>query len=73
MNRERLYFDVFGRRIDVERSESGWVAFVPGTDGKRRPAQFAIPSELKAEEIGRYLDDLFHEAASPGQPTVRQL
>jgi hypothetical protein len=73
MKSEGLSFDVFGRRIDVERSASGWAAFVPGNDGKRRPAQIVIPSELKAEEIGRYLGDLFHESASARYPTVRQL
>lgn len=69
----RLRFDVFGRRIDVERTAHGWEAFVPGTDGKRRRAQIAIPPELGAAEIGQYLGDLFHEGASPERPTVRLL
>jgi hypothetical protein len=73
MRSARLRFDVFGRRIDVERNEENWVAFVPGTDGKRRPAQIAIPPELNADEVGRYLGDLFHESASPKHPTVRRL
>jgi hypothetical protein len=73
MRDENLRFDVFGRRIDVERSEDGWTAFVPGDDGKRRLAQIAIPSELKADEIGQYLGDLFHESATPKHPTVRAL
>lgn len=73
MRRERLRFNVFGRRIDVERTEEGWAAYVPGEDGKRRPAQIAIPADYDAEEIGRYLGDLFHEAASPAHPTVRLL
>jgi hypothetical protein len=73
MKSERLRFDVFGRRIDVERTEEGWAAFVPGIDGKRRPAQIAIPPEFEADEISRYLGDLFHESASPKHPTVRLL
>ena len=73
MKREPLRFEVFGRRIDVERTAEGWAAYVPGTDGKRRSAQIAIPSELKADEIGQYLGDLFHEAATPNYPTVRLL
>jgi hypothetical protein len=73
MRGQSLRFDVFGRRIDVERTANGWVALVPGTDGKRRPAQIAIPSELKAEEIGQYLGDLFHESATPRHPNVRVL
>ena len=73
MRSENLRFDVFGRRIDVERTAEGWAAFVPGTDGKRRPAQIAIPSDLKADEIGQYLGDLFHESATPKHPAVRVL
>jgi hypothetical protein len=73
MRSETLRFDVFGRRIDVERTMEGWAAFVPGDEGKRRPAQIAIPSELNADEIGQYLGDLFHEAATSKHPTVREL
>ena len=73
MRAERLRFDVFGRRIDVERTEEGWRAFVPGTDGKRRPAHISIPPEFNVDEVGRYLGDLFHESASPEHPSVRLL
>jgi hypothetical protein len=73
MKNQCLRFDVFGRRIDVERTAEGWAAFVPGADGKRRRAQISIPPEFKAEELGQYLGDLFHEAASPTHPVVRQL
>jgi len=73
MRGERLRFDVFGRRIDVERTDDGWEAFVPGADGKRRRAQISIPSEFRADEVGRYLGDLFHESASAEHPAVRLL
>ena len=73
VRRERLRFDVFGRRIDVERTEQGWAAFVPGSDGKRRPANISIPSDLNADGVGRYLGDVYHESASPKHPTVRML
>lgn len=73
MKRERLRFDVFGRRIDVERTDQGWVAFVPGADGKRHRAQISIPPEFSSDEVGRYLGDLFHESASPEHSTVRLL
>ena len=70
---QRLRFDVFGRRIDVEATSDGWAAYVPGNDGKRRPAGFAIPSELAADAIAQYLDDLFHEGATVMHPSVRLL
>jgi hypothetical protein len=73
MRNEYLRFEVFGRRIDVERTADGWTAFVPGDDGKRRLAQIAIPPELKSDDIGQFLGDLFHESATPKYPNVRAL
>ena len=37
--------------------------------GRRmRITEFAIPGEIQtSHEIARYLDDLYHEAARPGQ------
>ena len=70
---ERLRFDVFGRRIDVEATSGGWSAYLPGNDGKRRAANIVIPSGLDAHGIAQYLDDLFHEAATPERPKVRLL
>ena len=73
MSMERLRFDVFGRRIDVEATSEGWSAYLPGNDGKRRPANIVIPSGLTGDGIAQYLDDLFHEAATPERPKVRLL
>ena len=70
---QRLAFDVFGRRVDVEATDGGWIAFYPGDDGKRRVAEFSIPSDLDADGILRYLDDLFHEAAIAQHSAVRRL
>jgi hypothetical protein len=70
---ERLRFDVFGRRIDVQATSEGWSAYVLGNDGKSRPANIAIPPGLNADGIAQYLDDLFHEAATPERPKVRLL
>ena len=57
MTSERLRFDVFGRRIDVERKDGQWVPYIPGADGKRRPANIPIPSDLDASGIAQYFDD----------------
>lgn len=69
----RLEFDAFGRRILVEATADGWAAWIPGPDGKRRPADFAIPSDLEAPQIAGYLDDLLHERATADHPAVRIL
>lgn len=64
-----MKFDVYGRfRVEVCRESDRWVAYRL-TPGKRmRITEFAIPEELQTpHEIARYLDDLYHEAARPGQ------
>jgi len=66
-----LLFDVFGRRLGVVRSAAGWRAMWVGTDGKRRDAHdVAIPEWMEEHELGRFLADLFHEAASPSHLDV---
>ena len=73
MASDRLKYEVFGRRIDVERRDGEWLAYFPGSDGKRRPANIPISSELDAEGIAQYFGDLFHEAVSDKYPDVRLL
>jgi hypothetical protein len=63
-------FDVFGRIMLIEASEDGWAAFYVGQDGKRRRADFQIPGSIDGDELAQYLDDLFHEDASPARPSV---
>lgn len=69
----RFLFEVFGRRILVEATDGGWTAFDTGGDGKRRPAHIVIPPHLDGPGIAAYLDDLFHEHATPEHPAVRML
>ena len=69
-----MLFDVFGRRLIVERSAGRWQAFYGGPDGKRREARdLVIPAEVAEAELERYLADLCHEWASPQAPHVRRL
>ena len=68
-----MEFDVFGRRIIVERHSNAWASFERGDDGKRRASGFVIPPDLPEDALERYLADLFHEAARPGRPGVRRV
>ena len=65
--------EVFGKRLLVERTAAGWQAYLPGDDGKRRPAPgVIIPSFVVTDdELLRYLADLWHESARPDRQTVR--
>ena len=63
-------FNVFGRLIAVVGSERGWAVFHLGPDGKRRPAEVAIPRSVPDAELAEYLADIFHEAATPRNDEV---
>lgn len=65
-----LRFDVFGKRVGVERTPGGWITYWLGNEGKRRPAEFVIPDFVAEDELAQYLRDLFHESASPQHPDV---
>ncbi len=68
-----IKFNVFGTRIHVERQGSRWAAFYPGSDGKRRAADFVIPHDVAEADLALYLGDLFHEEARPAYPEVIRL
>jgi len=68
-----MEFDLFGRRIVVERAPSGWAVFHPYEEGKRREAGIRIPPDILEADIAQYLADLYHEDASPAHPNVRRI
>lgn len=70
---EPLAFDVFGERMVVERSADGWRFFRAGPDGKRAPVDVAIPAFIAEDELLQYLDDIYHELATPANPCVRRV
>ena len=67
-----IRFNVFGNRIGVERSDSGWTTYYLGNEGKRRPGDFVIPDFIAEDEIAQYLADFFHESASTECPHVNR-
>ena len=70
---ESLLLDVFGRLMQAQRTEGRWQLFLVGTEGKKRPVpDVSVPPHLSAEELLTFLDDLYHEFASPSHPSVRQ-
>lgn len=66
-----LLFDVFGRRIGVQRTGDRWRVVLVGEDGKHRAAPgVVIPPSVPEAELARYLADVFHESATPERPDV---
>ena len=69
-----LEFDVFGRRILIERQGQGWRAYYPGPDGKRRDAvDVLLAPHLSEDDLAGHLADHFHELASPERRDVRRI
>jgi hypothetical protein len=70
---EAILFDVFGRTMRVERVNEQWQLFLVGTEGKKRPVpDILVPPHLTAVELTTFLDDLYHEYASPSHPSVKR-
>ena len=66
-------FNVFGRLVVIKGAPGNWSAFLLGTDGRRREADFVVPGSLCESERCQYLSDLFRESASSTQPVVTRL
>jgi hypothetical protein len=64
-----MRFDVYGRfQIEVRKEAGQWVCYRIALGKRRRIHELAIPGEIQTpQEIARYLDDMYHEAARPGQ------
>lgn len=70
----RIKFNVFGKPMSVIREEQEWLLFQESDTGIRsRVYDVIIPSELGAEELGKYLDDIFHEFATEKHNTVLKI
>ena len=69
-----LKFDLYGRDLFVEKTETGWRALYEGGDGKKYTAEnIFIPSFILEEDLEIYIDDLCHEMATPDKPNVRRI
>jgi len=68
-----MRFDVYGTLMQVERDASGWRLYRIGSEGKKSPVPVSIPDFVSEEELGQFLDDLFHEDATPARPAVKRI
>jgi hypothetical protein len=67
-----MIYDVFGRLLGVQKAQDGWHIFRANLDeGKyARLYEINIPSFVTEIEIAGWLDDIYHESASPKHPHV---
>jgi hypothetical protein len=63
-----MKLDIYGRfQLEIRREGNSWVAYRLELGKRMREKNLILPPTLAPEEIPRYVDDLFHELAGPGQ------
>jgi hypothetical protein len=68
----RMRFDIYGRfQVEVRRENEAWVAYRSELGKRARLGDVVIPADLEADDIGTWLDDVFHEFAGIGQGVER--
>ncbi|BBR38687.1 hypothetical protein WP3W19E03_12120 [Aeromonas veronii] len=67
-----MIFSVFGRLVGVKREGEQWLLFNVSLPERKysRIRDVIIPDFLTENEIPRWLDDIYHEAASIAHPEV---
>ncbi len=70
-----MKLDIFGRMIvEIIRDNEEWHAFRLGNEGKKRMLNdIKIPSDLPESELVGYVEDVYHEWATPNNYHVRVL
>jgi hypothetical protein len=68
----KMRFDIYGRfQVEVRREGDAWVAYRAELGKRSRLNDVVIPYDLDADDVGTYLDDVFHEFAGIGQTVER--
>jgi hypothetical protein len=69
-----IKFDVFGKRMSVQRKNDEWLLFRESNTGVRaRVYEVVIPADLEECELATYLADIFHESANEKHSSVVRL
>lgn len=69
-----IKFDVFGKRMSVQRKDGQWLLFRESNTGVRAKVHdVVIPEELEEDKLATYLADIFHESATERHPYVVRL
>jgi hypothetical protein len=63
-----MMFNIYGRlQVEVRRENNSWIVYRAELGKRARLNDVVIPSDLEADEIAIYLDDVFHEFARIGE------
>lgn len=68
-----MKFDMYGKfQLEVQRENDAWCVYRLGQGVRSRVHDVVLPDDLGPEEIGTFLDDVFHESDIHGRG-IRQL
>ena len=65
--------NAYGKRLELIKENSEWVVFSLGEGKKCREPELYIPSNLDSQGAIQFLEDLFHELATPENPNIQIL
>jgi len=69
-----IKFDVFGKKMSVQRKDGEWLLFRESNNGVRaRVYEVVIPADLEESALATYLADIFHESATERRSSVTRL
>ena len=69
-----IKFDVFGKRMSIQREGDEWLLFRESNTGVRaRVYEVVIPADLEETELATYLADIYHETANEKYSSVVRL
>lgn len=70
-----MKYDLYGRKtLEVIRQKNKWQAFYnEGLGIKRSARDVQIPDSILEGELIEYLEDIFHEWATPERPSITRL
>jgi len=69
-----IKFNVFGKRMSVQRKDGEWLLFRDSNTGVRaRVHEVVIPAELEDAELATWLADMYHESANEKHASVVRL
>lgn len=69
----RVFFNVFGKSMSVERREGEWLLYQESeTSIRRRVYDIYIPNDVECRHLAQYLADMYHENATERFPSVQR-
>lgn len=70
-----MKLDIFGRMIvEVIRDKNQWVIFRLGNEGKKRILHdIKMPNDIPETELIEYIEDIYHEWATPNNHNIKEL